>query len=214
MSLLEPTWTPNDRQLRQFGLVSLVALPLLAYLWGGNTQVIGIAAGTGAAVAITGLIWPRAIKPVFLVLMLIAFPIGLAISEVILALVFFGIFTPMGLLFRLIGRDSLQRKLDRQATTYWQLKSQPADAASYWRQWSPSRTNPLQEDHQPITQTTEFETAVEGKQDSLPKQFLQFLAENNKWWLLPIIIVLGLISLLAIFAAFVGPSAPFIYTIF
>ena len=61
---------------------------------------------------------------------------------------------------------------------------------------------------------TDFEKAVEGKQDSLPKQFLLFLAENKKWWLLPIVLVLGMISALAIFAAFAGPSAPFIYTIF
>ena len=61
---------------------------------------------------------------------------------------------------------------------------------------------------------TDFEKAAEGKPDSLPKQFLQFLAENKKWWLLPIVLVLGLISALAIFVAVAGPSAPFIYTMF
>jgi len=29
----------------------------------------------------------------------------------------------------------LQRNLDRQADTYWQPKKQPADSASYLRQW-------------------------------------------------------------------------------
>lgn len=65
-----------------------------------------------------------------------------------------------------------------------------------------------------MTRTTEFEKAAVGRQDSLPKQFIQFLAENNKWWLLPIIIILGFISILAISAAVIGPSAPFIYTVF
>ena len=135
MSLVKATWKANNRELRQFGVVTLVALPLLAYLWGGSTQVIGIAAGIGSVIAVTGLIWPRAINPVFLVLMAIAFPIGLVISELVLLLVFFGIFAPVGLFFRLIGRDALQRKLNKQAPTYWQQKKQPRDATSYLRQW-------------------------------------------------------------------------------
>lgn len=135
MSLVQTTWDPNDRQLRQFGLVSCAALPLLALLWGGGAQVIGIAAAVGAAVAAAGLVCPRAIKPGFFLLTLIAFPIGFAVSELALALVFFGVFTPLGLIRRFMGRDPLQRRLDRQAATYWQPKKQPADAASYLRQW-------------------------------------------------------------------------------
>jgi hypothetical protein len=34
-----------------------------------------------------------------------------------------------------LGRDSLQRKFEPEATTYWQPKRQPADTADYFRQW-------------------------------------------------------------------------------
>jgi hypothetical protein len=34
-----------------------------------------------------------------------------------------------------MGRDPLQRKFDPAATSYWQPKAQPKDAASYFRQW-------------------------------------------------------------------------------
>ena len=40
--------------------------------------------------------------------MVLAFPIGWTVSQVMLALMFFGLFTPIGLVFRLIGRDPLQ----------------------------------------------------------------------------------------------------------
>lgn len=47
---------------------------------------------------------------------------------------------------------------------------------------------------------------------SLMAEFLYFLRDNKKWWLLPILIVLGLVG----FLAFLGgtAAAPFIYTIF
>ncbi len=44
------------------------------------------------------------------------------------------------------------------------------------------------------------------------REFVDFLKHNRKWWLLPILIVLGA---LALFAAFAGsPAAPFIYPLF
>jgi len=136
MKLVNINLQPSDRQLRQFGWISLVALPLLGWLWsGGNATVIAGTAALGVVLAVGGSLCPRAIRPIFVGLTLIAVPIGMVISELALLLVFFGMFVPMGLFFRLIGRDPLQRKLDREAETYWQPKNRPADSASYLRQW-------------------------------------------------------------------------------
>ncbi|HUT12042.1 MAG TPA: hypothetical protein VMY42_16190 [Thermoguttaceae bacterium] len=136
MKLVSINLQPTDRQLRQFGWISLVALPFLGWFWsGGNMTVIAVAAAVGAVLAVGGLLCPRAIRPIFVGLTLIAVPIGMVISELALLLVFYGMFVPMGLFFRLVGRDPLQRNLDRQADTYWQPKKQPADSASYLRQW-------------------------------------------------------------------------------
>ena len=44
----------------------------------------------------------------------------------------------------------------------------------------------------------------------MPAEFLDFLLHNKKWWLTPIILVLLLVGLLAVFAA--TGVAPFIYT--
>ena len=63
-----------------------------------------------------------------------------------------------------------------------------------------------------MSEPTGFEKAAEKKPPSLPRQFLEFLKDNKKWWLLPIVVVLGLIGLLAVFAG--TGAAPFIYTIF
>ena len=56
---------------------------------------------------------------------------------------------------------------------------------------------------------TEFEQLREEKQLSLIQEFVLFLREEKKWWLLPIILVLALVSVLSL----IGGSLPFIYTI-
>jgi hypothetical protein len=48
----------------------------------------------------------------------IAFVMGNIMSRVILVIVFYGMFTPMGLLSRLVGRDKLRLK-KRGCNTYW-----------------------------------------------------------------------------------------------
>lgn len=51
-----------------------------------------------------------------------------------------------------------------------------------------------------------------GPRQSLLAEFLQFLGQNKKWWLLPILLVVLILGALV----FLGGSgaAPFIYTLF
>ncbi len=49
-------------------------------------------------------------------------------------------------------------------------------------------------------------------QPGIVTEFIDFLKHNKKWWLLPILLVVGLVSLLAITAT--SGAAPFIYTLF
>lgn len=61
-------------------------------------------------------------------------------------------------------------------------------------------------------QRTEFENAGQEKQLSLVQEFLVFVTENKKWWLIPILLVLGLIGMLVVLGS--TGAAPFIYTLF
>ena len=47
---------------------------------------------------------------------------------------------------------------------------------------------------------------------SATADLIAFMAENSKWWLMPILIVLGLLGVLLIFGA--TGAAPFIYVLF
>ena len=55
------------------------------------------------------MIRPEWLRSIYVGWMVLAFPIGWTVSQVMLAVMFFGLFTPIGLVFRLIGRDPLQR---------------------------------------------------------------------------------------------------------
>lgn len=60
--------------------------------------------------------------------------IGRVIGLVLLPLIFFLVITPLALIFRLQGRDVLQRR--RGATTYWTTRDDgPRDADFYRRQF-------------------------------------------------------------------------------
>ncbi len=136
MKLVEMNWNPTDRQLKQFGLIALVALPALGWLWsGGNLTAVCLLGAVGGLLAGLGLLVPGSLKPIFISLSVLFIPIGIVIGELALLVIYYGLFLPMAILFRLINRDRLERKLDRQAETYWKPKQQPSGPASYLRQW-------------------------------------------------------------------------------
>lgn len=62
------------------------------------------------------------------------------------------------------------------------------------------------------TPLNEFERESQEQQISLLREFWLFICENKKWWLIPILLVMGLIGLLAILST--TGAAPFIYTLF
>lgn len=61
--------------------------------------------------------------------------------------------------------------------------------------------------------TSRFEqSASESGDESIIAEFWQFLRYNKKWWLLPLLIVIGLLGLLIVLSN--TAAAPFIYTFF
>ena len=90
----------------------------------------------GAALIAFGAVWPRVLKYPYIAWMTMAFALGFVMSQVILTLIFFLLVTPISLLARLVGKDFLNRKLDRQATTHWIPREAKAKTpASYEQQF-------------------------------------------------------------------------------
>ncbi len=129
---------PPHNQLRQFAWIGLIGFPLMGYLvswnFGAPDWVFHTGIALGVLMGVAAITKAHAIiRPVYVGLMVIAYPIGMVIATVLLSAIYFGMFTPVGLLFRLTGRDLLHRKVDRNATSYWSIRQTQRTPASYLR---------------------------------------------------------------------------------
>jgi hypothetical protein len=132
------SFAPPPRTLRQFAGLWLVCLAALA-AWQGFVEGNRTAALVLGALALTvgplGLLRPQAVRPLFVGWTVLAFPIGWLVTKVVLVLLFYGLFTPVGLVFKLIGRDALARRIEPDRESYWAPKAAPAGVRSYFRQF-------------------------------------------------------------------------------
>ncbi|MCS6328545.1 MAG: hypothetical protein H8K06_15885 [Nitrospira sp.] len=110
----------EKRELRNFGLMV-----------GGMLCVIGIwpmirhgeairlwAILPGAPLILLGLATPTMLGPIFKVWMKIGHVMGWINTRIILGVLYFGLITPMGVVMRMFGWDSMSRALRQDAESY------------------------------------------------------------------------------------------------
>lgn len=138
MAVIEMNWRPSHRDLRVFALVQLIAAGVGAWLlhkhWGWDVPAIAV-----MVIAVTllgvGMAQPERLQSLFVIWMLAAFPLGWVMSHLMLAIVYYGVVTPIGLMLRLAGRDSLQQRSRSDATTFWIERPAPPESSRYFRQF-------------------------------------------------------------------------------
>lgn len=139
MAMVEMNWRPTPKTLRDFGEVSLVlstAVGLVLHWWKGlDARWALCICAAGLLVYLASRLWTPLAKPIYMTLMLVTFPIGWAVSHILLAIMYYLVFTPFGLVFRLIGRDRLHRDFDPDAPTYWVERCQTKEVNRYFRQF-------------------------------------------------------------------------------
>ena len=138
MAMIEIKWHPNSKELRSFAALWLLFFGGLSawFYWQGSTGWIPIvSAGMAIGGGMLGLVLPKAMKPVYVVWMCLAFPIGWLVSHIIMGVIYFGILLPTGLLLRLTGNDPLNKGVDRSAKSYWSAHEEPDSPARYFRQF-------------------------------------------------------------------------------
>ena len=136
MQWTEVTKAPPPRTLRQFAALFLIVFGGLAAwrVWHGRTDASTLVlGGIGVVVGLVGLAWPPAVRWIYTGWMIAVFPIGWTVSWLVLALLFYGVFTPVSVLFKLKQRDALGLRR-RDVQSFWAEKEQPKDVATYFRQ--------------------------------------------------------------------------------
>ena len=108
----------------------------LAERLGAPPQVIEYALwGMGAAGCLFALLSAAAAKSLYSGWMRAAVPLGWTFSHILLAAIYYLLFTPLGLLMRARGHDPMQRSIDRTATTYWTPRPKSPAPSRYFRQF-------------------------------------------------------------------------------
>jgi hypothetical protein len=145
--MLQLNLNPDERTLKQFGFIALGAFGLLAAcafyetwmfafgLGGMRIPVAAALAGLGVLSGLLSLAWPKGNKALFLGLTVISYPIGLVMSYVIMGVLFFAIFAPIGGLLRMAGVDPMQRALRKGEPSYWSSARAKRSKDSYFRQF-------------------------------------------------------------------------------
>jgi len=132
----EIPFKPPPATLRRFAFLGALLLAAAAgqqFLSHENHATALGLLGLAGVVAVVGVAFPWALRPVFVGWMVLVFPVSWLTSHLILASLFYCMFAPLGLFFKLIGRDFLARGRPNQ-DTYWVAKPSAEDVRSYFRQ--------------------------------------------------------------------------------
>ena len=139
MALVSLNLKPSQKQLKDFGFISLIMLFVigLVLLGLGKIPAIGfmVFCLVGVLLYLLSRISVALIKPIYLGLIVLTFPIGWVVSHLMMALFYYGIISPIALLFRLINRDPLCRKYEPNTDTYWIQCKKKRPAKDYFRQF-------------------------------------------------------------------------------
>ncbi len=129
---------PSRSQLVVFGLMWLVFFGILGIISfrqpGGSGRAVAFWM-LAVAVPLAGLLCPEILRRTYVLASYATFPIGWILSLIALMVIYYFVLTPVGLVLRLAGYDSMRRRFDPDARTYWLPRETDDDAERYFRQF-------------------------------------------------------------------------------
>ena len=129
---------PSRKVLRQFAGIWLVLFLGIAaqnqFLKSKPTAALACTI-VALVVGLPGLLHPSLVRWIYSGSMVVAFPVGWCVSNLLLAAMYFGVITPIGLVRTWLGRDELGLRPARDRQSFWDPKPAPSDVSSYFRQY-------------------------------------------------------------------------------
>lgn len=139
MAVIEINKDPSQKELAWFGLMFLAFFGLIGGVvwWRFDApNVAYILWGVAAVIVAAYYAVPALRKPIYLGWLYAAFPIGWVISHLVMGIIYYLVFTPIALVFKIIGRDALSRSIDKDAKSYWvEHRTGVGDPSRYFKQF-------------------------------------------------------------------------------
>ena len=110
----------DTKELKTFGLLVGAIFNLIGFwpmvLRGEQFRLWAVA--VGSALMIFGVLVPRWLAPVHRGWMWIGHVLGWINTRILLSVVFYGLITPIGVVFRLLGKDTMRQAFSDTSSTY------------------------------------------------------------------------------------------------
>jgi hypothetical protein len=107
---------------KSFGITFAVVFGLIAawLYWRKHVPIYSVLAAAAAIFfLVAGFLTPRALRPINLVWLKFGLLLHKIVNPIVMGLLFYVVFTPMGFIMRLAGKDLLSLKRDGAAPSYW-----------------------------------------------------------------------------------------------
>ena len=115
---------------RRFAFTLAIAFAVLSgfLFWRDKETPSLVSGGLALVLLLAGLLIPSKLRPVERAWMAFALALSRVMTPIFMGIVYFVVLTPIGLLRRALGHDSLARKRD--AATYWVVRENSPDAGT------------------------------------------------------------------------------------
>ena len=114
----------EKRDLRNFGItIGIILLIISGFLFWKEKESFQIFLTIGITFLLTAVAIPVILKPVYWIWMIFAVVLGWFMTRLILSLLFYIIFTSIGLTLRLFGKQFLELRWDNSKESYWNFRT-------------------------------------------------------------------------------------------
>ena len=110
--------------LRKFGIiVGIILLVISGFLFWKEKESFQIFLAIGIILFLTSIALPSVLQPVYWIWMIFAVILGWFMTRVILSLLFYVVFTSIGLTLRFFGKQILKLRWDKSKESYWNFRT-------------------------------------------------------------------------------------------
>ena len=109
--------------LRKFGItVGILLMIITGFLFWKEKESFQIFLAIGITLFFTTIAIPFVLKPVYWIWMIVGIILDWFMTRVILSLLFYVVFTPIGLILRFFGKQFLELRWDNSKESYWNFR--------------------------------------------------------------------------------------------
>jgi Saxitoxin biosynthesis operon protein SxtJ len=139
----EVNWNPDRRAQKKFAVSLIIGFPVIAVVFSAVAYLkahslnhfflwLGL---TGFGVGAVLWLLPQMARPFYMAWYFLACCMGFVIGNLLFSLLFYLVFTPLGLLLRLRRQQPIEKGFDKARPSYWRDAEKPVDLKRYYRQF-------------------------------------------------------------------------------